>query len=733
MMKKHVISILITLTLFACSLLFFFNSYYRIWESLKDIGTSFLSFLGLPVDSSVNDMPKGVSNNIIDFIKDKLNKGGSGGSSSGSSNVPGTALEIKSKFVRYFELLIDKDNLFSYLRVQSKILKFLLKNSILIIPLIYCAKLLFMRSLLKENDNVGKETIPLRFCKFLSKNILKPCTTAIKNYITFLNEYVVYRIIWLLLFLLCFNFFTLFLEYIAFTFYLSSKGNFLTLWIQLQKLLIDLKVFIKHPFMSITFFAVLYHYLRENLALRKLYSLEERNKSVIEEQPIVVLICGTMGKKKTTLLTDMTLSQEVIFRDKALEKLFENNSKFPKFDFIKFEKTITNSLRKGYIYNLASIKTFIKRLQYYFERSFYSNAIKKSIRRQLNKRYGINYNNLLFDYDYEKYGLYHYNGLKQVYIWDVLNTYAQLYYIYTIESSLIVSNYSIRSSNEYLDSGKFPLWYSGLFDDRRYETDKFSHILDFDTFRLGKKFIEENADNLFEFGVTSMTEIGKERGNRIELADKKKIDTGANQKNDLFNSYLKLIRHSSTVDNFPFVKVLTDEQRPESWGADARELAQITHIDGEKKKNAKKVNFLVRTFYESYFDRFQELYYEFRNKRADNCLTMHLLKKIFMSLNNYMIRNNNLYGYFKMKLLVEEGTQDGEFEKKKYYLINRKIYTDRFSTDCYSEFFNDKQRHVHSGLNDIPTYLDVKASVDELKEQNSYFITDLYGRTKDDT
>ena len=104
-----------------------------------------------------------------------------------------------------------------------------------------------------------------------------------------------------------------------------------------------------------------------------------------------------------------------------------------------------------------------------------------------------------------------------------------------------------------------------------------------------------------------------------------------------------------------------------------------------------------------------------------------------MSLNNYMIRNNNLYGYFKMKLLVEEGTQDGEFEKKKYYLINRKIYTDRFSTDSYSEFFNDKQRHVHSGLNDIPTYLDVKASVDELKEQNSYFITDLYGRTKDDT
>lgn len=39
-----------------------------------------------------------------------------------------------------------------------------------------------------------------------------------------------------------------------------------------------------------------------------------------------------------------------------------------------------------------------------------------------------------------------------------------------------------------------------------------------------------------------------------------------------------MVRHSATVDNFPFVRVITDEQRPESWGADARDLCEIVHI-----------------------------------------------------------------------------------------------------------------------------------------------------------
>ena len=82
----------------------------------------------------------------------------------------------------------------------------------------------------------------------------------------------------------------------------------------------------------------------------------------------------------------------------------------------------------------------------------------------------------------------------------------------------------------------------------------------------------------FEFGVVGIKEVGKERGNNLELKEVKKGTIDANQKNDLFNSWLKMCRHSATVDNFPFIKVFTDEQRPESWGADARDLADIINV-----------------------------------------------------------------------------------------------------------------------------------------------------------
>ena len=70
---------------------------------------------------------------------------------------------------------------------------------------------------------------------------------------------------------------------------------------------------------------------------------------------------------------------------------------------------------------------------------------------------------------------------------------------------------------------------------------------------------------------------------------------------------------------------------------------------------------------------------------------------------------------------------DGKTEKKKYYLMNAKIYAKRFSTDCFSDYFNDLARRSRMGLSDYLEYTTEKASVEELKAQNSYFINLLYG------
>ena len=43
---------------------------------------------------------------------------------------------------------------------------------------------------------------------------------------------------------------------------------------------------------------------------------------------------------------------------------------------------------------------------------------------------------------------------------------------------------------------------------------------------------------------------------------------------------------------------------------------------------------------------------------------------------------------------------DGKKEKKRYYLIDGKIYKDKFSTDCFSDYFDDLGLKGKKGLKD---------------------------------
>lgn len=220
--------------------------------------------------------------------------------------------------------------------------------------------------------------------------------------------------------------------------------------------------------------------------------------------------------------------------------------KFPYFPWLAFELELRKCMEYGTVYNLATVKEWVKLK----EKRFFKH---KDTARQL------------YGYDYTRYGLFYDDALKISSLFDVLSTYAQAYFLYITESSLIVSNYAVRTDNAILSNGNFPLWLTDFFSESKRKS-RHSHILDFDVLRLGKKVLEHNPNaGSFEFGVVAITEIGKERGNNLELKEVKKACDETNQKNDLFNSWLKMCRHSATVDNYPFIKVFTDEQRPESW------------------------------------------------------------------------------------------------------------------------------------------------------------------------
>ena len=209
----------------------------------------------------------------------------------------------------------------------------------------------------------------------------------------------------------------------------------------------------------------------------------------------------------------------------------------------------------------------------------------------------------------------------------------------------------------------------------------------------------------------------------------KKTHDDANQKNDLFNSWLKMCRHSATVDNYPFIKVFTDEQRPESWGADARDLADIIRVVKAGESRIAIPFYTIEDMLSEWFcNKFFNTYYKFRHKMGNNTLFMYLYKKIASWVFNSRLRNINRFGYSVLSIATESGTLDGKRLKKSYFLMNKKIYSRRFTTDCFSDYFNELASRTTVGLDDYLEYASEKATVEELQEQNSYFITSIYGK-----
>lgn len=565
----------------------------------------------------------------------------------------------------------------------------------------------------RPNNNHNKDTVPLKIYKGITKFTIVPLAQFIRQYRQFVKNNKWIYSLWLVIWALNLNLASILIEVISFYLYFAVSFDISCIYVSVVKLLIDLQVIFKSVpiFILVPIGIYLFERWRRNVALNRLRRYEARNCGFINELPIVSLTCGSMGKKKTTIITDMTLSQEVMFRQTALSRLQKADMKFPYFPWISFEMELRKCMEYGTVYNLATCKEWV--------------CLKRS--RYL--KHG-NDNLQLYGYDSTRYGLTYFDALKVYHLFDVLETYAQLYFIYVIESSLIVSNYAIRTDNVFLDNGNFPMWRFDFFNTDGSIKSRYSHILDFDILRLGKKVMENNKNiGSFEFGVIAISEIGKERGNNLELKDIKKDSVEANQKNDLFNSWMKMCRHSATVDNFPFIKVFADEQRPESWGADARELCDVIHIVSSGSQLSAYPFFSIENdICDRILNKFLNLYYDFRFIRGDNTLLVYLLKSITARIVNRNVRLQNTYGYSVSVVEKERGTLDGKIERKKYYLMNKKIYSNRFSTDCFADYFNDMAKRTNIGLNDYREYLTERASVEELKLQNSYFIRSLYGK-----
>lgn len=658
--------------------------------------------------------------------------------------LPETWEEFQQGFSKFWSLFFTWSNVQDYFsNVSNFMFDFSRILLVVVVPVVLILILLINRYLSKRVINDNHNSKPLRFWNWCVKWVYFPVVTWFLRFIDFVKEHNLYWKIWLVIWLYNFNIFTILLEFFAFYLYFVVTFSAGGIYRQVYKLFCDLTVVIAFvpTVIWVIISLLIFNKIRRNIGYNGLYHNESKDCGFINERPIVIMACGSMGKKKTTLITDMALSENVILRDTALDKMFAIDVKFPNFPWINLERFVRDCIDRHYIYSLATAREVIDNLIHYYELSLSVNdiavqkSIKRHFRRYLKRNYNYSCNDLLFDYDLSLYPFTYYDELSEITIWDAIKDYTQLFVVY-LKETFIIANLSVRSSSVQMDDGNFVLWDDDFFKrDNRYmsQFSTYSKILPFDALRLGKKLFEDNPyKDVFEFGVVVITEIGKERKNNLELQGKKKNDEETNQKTDGFNDWLKMVRHSATIDGYPFVKVISDEQRPESWGADARDLCEIIYIDeSSEPKLTMPFFFMEELFYDFVYKRFMNLYYKYRFNRSDNTLFMHLLKKVSTSFIRFYTRTYNLFGYYELTTLIEKGTQDGEKKQKSYYLSKKKIHSQVFSTDCFNGFFTEKALRSKVGFDDLPNYAGVKATLEELLQQNSYFVLELVRRFKE--
>lgn len=701
---RHYIAVLITAGMLACWLLFP-GALGRLTESFRDIANSIAYYfnelfdLGFNVAPTVNELPVVLPE--------------------GPSFLPDNFEEFQANWVCYWQLWATRENVTDYLYFLVSGLFYFSQGLLIFLPLVLLVRMLVKRNARKKNNDHGKESRALRAYKAVAGKV-SVIRAWVLSFIGFLKEHPPYLIAWVLLWLFYFNVYTIVIEFAAFYLYFIVSFDVLNIYRQVYKLFLDLQA----PLGVIPLWAwlllglCLFLQWRKSIGYMVLEHHERKNRGFINEQPIALLTTGVMRSGKDLMDTDMVLSIEILFRNKALELMQKIDMQYPDFPWLRLEKALQRGIRENRIYNLASCKRYIRQRQAFYERYL---------------SYGTDYGKLkyiLYGYDVARYGEERDDKLKVTYLFDALENYAKLYFIYVIECSLIYSNLAVRGDFRLLDNGNFPLWRFDLFRTpsvRRGDGSYYSHILDMDALRDGKKVIEHSKASL-EFGIVYISEIQNERKNDLGLREVKANAEGANQKNDGFENRLKTIGHGATVMGCPFVRFLGNAQRPEDWGARGREVCSILRIKERSEMRLALPFFsLEELLYSVILPKFTERYLDHRYRRGDMTLPMYLFKQAVSKLCRYYTGVYNTFGYMVQKVTVEAGTMDGKAKEKKYYLAAKKVYASRYKTDFLATVYEAKALATGQGITTAAAYVSLMPELKEMKQVNSYYYDELIG------
>ncbi len=634
--------------------------------------------------------------------------------------LPFSISELQQKFSNLFPGVFDLKNFGDYnIFLISTSYKVLLYFPFLILSVILFFYI-FCDGLLRDNKKpLGYFSKPLRGILNVVRRVVKPCANEIKRFYQYVCCHRKFMVVFVGIWLINLNIITIMFDLAAFYFYFISSFDILVFPIQFLKLVIDILImFSGAPLLFwIIAFGIVYFRICCIKGYQTLRHMDACNCGFLKKISYVSLLIGSPGVGKTTLLTSFCLYFVNIYKKDSLDTLYDIEMTFPGFPFAVLRRELDERMNSHLIYNGPTAELYIESLENVYK------ATPAAC--------------FLFGYDLDLFAMEKDVGNRLQTLFGALRTYAKAYFIYMNENPSI-SNYPIRFDGEFDDSEYLKLW-DGDFYDRKpkeiKEKSRYSHILNQDHLRLGKKMDPDNPSNgCFSFGIYSNTEWGKCRGNQLTTADLRKDDEIVNQKNDLYAYSHKMARHANTtVANKVYFRFIGDEQRPESLAADQRDLCDIISIQEKSEIKLALPGFAwLDKLYDKIYDPFKDFHFDYSNARGDMCLSMFLMKAVISTFSNFYKKLYNRFGYYTIQLVKEKGTTYGnskgnasEPEIYTYYLPVMQVYSDRYSTDCYSGFFTKKQLEIQVGINDLECYTGLIMNEAQMKEQRDYFLNEI--------
>ena len=704
------------------------NGIARLGESCRDLGTSLAYYfqqlfkLDYTVRPTVIDMP------TWELSPDKWEL---------VTFFPYTFEEFKELWRVYWQAFITKENIVAYFAFLGDVLFYISRYSVFIIPVFLLLTMALNKLKTKHVTQRGKKSKALIKGEKFTFKYIYPAVAKIKDLVCYIKENDSYYKSWLVLWLIHFNIFTIVIEGIAFYLFFCASWNPLRIYDQLLKLQIDLSPMIRFiPGIAWACTGVkIYNHICRSMGFARLYYYERCNRKFLEERGIANTVYGKMGRGKTQMITSMALSSEIKQWDDAFEIMLEMDLMFPNFPWQRLRDELKKRIDRREIVDFKSCRKLMRHWGNCFDRAIEGRTVarwQKHLKRSKNIK--VDYT---FGYDFDHYATTYNNELEIVKLYKAIEDYACAYIVFTVKTTLIFANYSIRVDSIIKDLGNMPLRDNDFFHrDPRFQDaySRHAHIIDMDMLRLGKKFVFDNPKaRTVSFGVHVITEVDKERKNTQELKEVKINEKECNQKNDLFNACVMMIRHAVVIANRVFIILIFDLQRPEAWGAAGRELGDVINIEdkGELSPVLPILSpyWICHTLFKWVKKKWDSFYTEYIHHRSDNTLLVHCLKNIIAKINNHYDKVEGQFGKQTLKLELQDGKMEGKVIKDKWRILVKKDRAKRYKTACLEAVFDSyKPNTMH--IDDFQMYASEVGSQEENELQNSYFQTDIINMKK---